>query len=128
MPVRTRRAKGYSFKQEMILLYFGCRDERTPLVARLLVFFSLVYLVSPIDLIPDFIPFAGYVDDLIIVPLLLHISFRLLPAQVREDSRMKAIRYARGVRIGLLIGALLGVLLLVGVFFAVRHLFHGWGW
>lgn len=108
-----------------MLLYFGCRDERTPWYARLPALFSLIYLISPFDLIPDFIPFAGYVDDLIIVPLLLHISFRLLPAEVKETSRLKAVRYAGRVRIVLGILVILVLLLMIGVFFAVKHLFQG---
>jgi uncharacterized membrane protein YkvA (DUF1232 family) len=117
--------RGISFKQEVILLYFGCRDPRTPWYARLPALFSLIYLISPLDLIPDFIPFAGYVDDLIIVPILLHISFRLLPPDVRETSRLKAIRYARRVRIVFAIGVVLLVLLLAGIFLAFKHLL-GW--
>ncbi|HWK07485.1 MAG TPA: YkvA family protein [Puia sp.] len=117
--------RGISFKQEVILLYFGCRDPRTPWYARLPAIFSLIYLISPLDLIPDFIPFAGYVDDLIIVPILLHISFRLLPPDVRETSRLKAIRYARRVRIVFAIGVVLLVLLLAGIFLAFKHLL-GW--
>ena len=122
MSVKGIGKRGISFKQEIILLYFGCRDPRTPLYARLPAIFSLIYLISPIDLIPDFIPFAGYVDDLIIVPLLLHFSFRMLPADVREASRLKSVRYAGRVRIILAIGVILLILLLAGIFFGIRHL------
>ena len=122
MPVKFTGKRGISFKQEIILLYFGCRDPRTPLYARLPAIFSLIYLISPIDLIPDFIPFAGYVDDLIIVPLLLHFSFRMLPADVRETSRLKSVRYAGRVRMVLAIGVILLILLLAGIFFGIRHL------
>src|SRR5258708_999292 len=125
MALRITGRRGISFKQEVILLYFGLQDPRTPLYARLPAIFSLIYLVSPLDLIPDFIPFAGYVDDLIIVPLLLHLSFRLLPPDIRESSRLKAIRYAVLVRIVLVIGVILLVLLLVGLFFAFKHLLQG---
>ena len=122
MPVKFIGKRGISFKQEIILLYFGCRDPRTPLYARLPAIFSLIYLISPIDLIPDFIPFAGYLDDLIIVPLLLHFSFRMLPADVREASRLKSIRYAGRVRMVLAIGVILLILLLAGIFLGIRHL------
>jgi uncharacterized membrane protein YkvA (DUF1232 family) len=124
MPLSPRR-RGISFKQEILLLYFGCRDERTPWYARLPALFSLIYLISPFDLIPDFIPFAGYLDDLVIVPLLLHLSFRLLPAEVKESSRLKTIRYAARARIVLVILVTLLLLLLLGVYFAVRQLFRG---
>lgn len=117
------RRRRFSFKQEVIVLYFGCRDARTPLYALLPGLFSLIYLINPFDLIPDFIPFAGYLDDLVIVPLLLHISFRLLPPAVREDSQLKAVRYARRVRIAFIILLVLLALLMTGLFLAVRHLF-----
>jgi len=73
-------------RQEVFVLYYAIRDDRTPLYSKLPAFFSLVYLLSPIDLIPDFIPLFGYLDDLIIVPLLFHISFRLLPAMDRARA------------------------------------------
>lgn len=122
MALRSVGRRGISFREEITLLYFGCRDRRTPLYARIPALFSLIYLISPLDLIPDFIPFAGYVDDLIIVPLLLHFSFRLLPAEVREASRLKAIRYAGKVRIALVILVALLILLLVGIYFGFKHL------
>jgi uncharacterized membrane protein YkvA (DUF1232 family) len=119
------KRRGISFRREIMLLYFGCRDKRTPLYARLPAIFSLIYLISPLDLIPDFIPFAGYLDDLVIVPLLLHLSFRLLPAEVKETSRLKAIRYAGRVQIVLVILLILVVLLLAGIYFAIKHLLQG---
>jgi len=116
------RRRGISFRQEIMLLYFGCRDPRTPLYARLPAIFSLIYLVSPLDLIPDFIPFAGYLDDLVIVPLLLHLSFRLLPAAVKESSRLKAVRYAVRVKVVLVILVVLLALLMVGIFYAIKKM------
>src|SRR5712664_291642 len=89
----------WSFLQEIFVLFFAIRDLRTPLYAKLTAFFALLYLVSPLDFIPDFIPVAGYLDDLVIVPLLLHISFRLLPAPVREESWIKAGKQAARIRI-----------------------------
>jgi uncharacterized membrane protein YkvA (DUF1232 family) len=125
MTIRRIGRRGWSFKEEIILLYFGSRDPRTPLYARLPAICSLIYLLSPIDLIPDFIPFAGYLDDLVIVPLLIHLSFRLLSPEVRETSRLKAIRYAGRVRIVLWMLVMLLVLLLVGIYYAFKHLL-GW--
>ena len=119
------KRRGIPFRQEVMQLYFGCRDPRTPLYARLPAIFSLIYLISPLDLIPDFIPFAGYLDDLVIVPLLLHLSFRLLPAEVKETSRIKAIRYAVRVKVALVILVVLLVSLMVWIFYAFRHLLYG---
>jgi len=110
----------WSFTQEIFVLLFAIRDLRTPLYAKLTAFLALIYLVSPLDLIPDFIPVAGYLDDLVIVPLVLHISFRLLPAAVKEDSWVKAGKHTARLRI-ILFGLLLLVIgLLAAIFFIIR--------
>ena len=109
-------------KKEILILFFGLRDNRTTLLAKLPAIFSIIYLLSPIDLIPDFIPFFGYIDDLVVVPLLLNLAIRLLPDDVREESIIKANRHHVKFR---LIGVLLiifVILLLVGMFFLIRRL------
>ena len=119
------------FKQRILVLYFGLKDARTPFYARVPAVFSLLYLLSPIDIIPDFIPVAGYIDDLIIVPLLLNLSIRLLPRQVREDCQLKAIKETRKFRIVFVILLIIILLLLVGAFFLGKKLLEeitNWGW
>lgn len=118
------RRKSFLVKGELFVLYYGVRDVRTPLYARLVAFFALAYLISPIDLIPDFIPVAGYLDDLIIVPLLLHIAFRLLPEAVKESGWIKARKHIVQLRIALAVLLLLVVGLLTGIFFLIKHLFQ----
>ena len=98
-------------------MYFAVSDRRTPLRIKFLIFFALFYLVDPIDLIPDVIPVAGYLDDLIIVPLLLHLAFRWLPPAVREDSLVKAERQAGRMRLVLIVLGFLLLGMLVGMFF-----------
>jgi uncharacterized membrane protein YkvA (DUF1232 family) len=121
---RSRISRFRLFREEVFALYFAIGDSRTPFYAKLPALFSLIYLLSPIDLIPDFIPLFGYLDDLVIVPLLLHISFRLLPAPVRETSLLKAASHARKLRIALFILVLLLLLALTGLFFLGKALFH----
>ena len=77
-------------KTETHALYFAYRDPRVPLYAKALVAFIVVHTFSPIDLIPDFIPILGYLDDLIITPLGLTLALRLIPNEVMEDARIKA--------------------------------------
>lgn len=70
-------------KKDSLTLWFAFRDARTPLWLKLLVILLAVYAFSPIDLIPDFIPVLGLLDDAIIVPLGIILLLRLLPREVR---------------------------------------------
>lgn len=81
-------------KQHTLLVYFAARDPRTPLAVRLLALLVAAYALSPIDLIPDFIPLIGYLDDLLIVPLGLALVVRLTPVEVIEAAREKAAHAA----------------------------------
>jgi len=122
MPSLYKRRRPRWFRQEVLALYFAVQDRRTPLRVKILVFVALAYLIDPVDLIPDVIPVLGYLDDLVIVPLLLHLAFRWLPAPVAAECLLKAHRQARRLR---LIGWLLGLLLigmLVAVFLLGKHM------
>lgn len=70
-------------------------DPRTPWPAKLLAAVVVAYALSPIDLIPDFIPVLGYVDDLILVPLGIWLVLRLIPDVVMADARLKAAEAGR---------------------------------
>ena len=77
-------------KRDVVTVYFAARDPRAPFFARLLAMLVAAYALSPIDLIPDFVPVLGYLDDLLIVPLGLLCVLRLMPAAVLNDARHKA--------------------------------------
>ena len=83
-----RRVK--ELQQEAYALYLACRDPRCPWYARVLAAAVVAYVLSPIDLIPDFIPVLGLLDDLILVPLGVLLVRRLVPAEVLEDCRVRA--------------------------------------
>lgn len=74
-------------KEEIVPIYFALFDKRTPLLAKVLAGLTVGYLLSPIDLIPDFIPILGLLDDLIIVPLLLSATLKLIPKNVIDDIK-----------------------------------------
>ena len=74
------------------MVWLGARDPRVPWLAKVLGAVAAGYALSPIDLIPDFIPVLGYVDDLVIVPLLLYLALRLIPPVVRQELRAEAAR------------------------------------
>lgn len=85
--IRGLKQRFGKLKQDAALLPVALLDRRTPISAKLLAAITLGYLLSPIDLIPDFIPVLGLLDDLLIVPLLLSLTFKLIPAAVLEDIR-----------------------------------------
>lgn len=77
-------------KIETYALYLAVGDPRTPRFAKLIVAIVVAYALSPIDLIPDFIPVLGYIDDLILLPLGIALAIKLLPASVLSDCRKNA--------------------------------------
>jgi uncharacterized membrane protein YkvA (DUF1232 family) len=77
-------------RTDILSIYFAARDPRTPWALRLLALAVAAYALSPIDLIPDFIPLLGYLDDLLLVPLGLWLVLRLLPPPVLADARQRA--------------------------------------
>jgi uncharacterized membrane protein YkvA (DUF1232 family) len=74
-------------KNEAVAVYLAAKDPRTPWYAKAAAICTAAYALSPIDLIPDFIPVLGYLDDLIIVPAGIVLAIRLFPAEVLKDAR-----------------------------------------
>jgi len=115
------RAKAKQLERETYALYLAYRDPRTPWHARAFSAFVVAHTVSPIDLIPDFIPIIGYLDDLIITPLGLYLALRMIPAQVMVDARQQAalasaegrIKTKAGIAIVLSVWAIGAILLLI---------------
>ncbi len=79
-----------TLKREVMTLWFACRDSRTPWYARVLMMLIVAYALSPIDLIPDFIPVLGYLDELILLPVGIYLVLKLVPAEALADARAKA--------------------------------------
>jgi len=77
-------------KAETFALYLAARDPRTPWYAKLLVAGIVAYAFSPIDLIPDFVPVLGYLDDLILIPLGIALAIKLVPHSVLAECRARA--------------------------------------
>lgn len=84
------RERAESLKNEILALSLALKDRRTPLLAKILIAISVSYALSPIDLIPDFIPVLGYVDDLILLPGLIALAIKMIPKEVLEDCRARA--------------------------------------
>ncbi|MDC7241061.1 MAG: YkvA family protein [Spirochaetales bacterium] len=84
------KARARKLKNEITAVYYAYGNARTPRGPKIVIALTLFLALSPIDLIPDFIPVLGYLDDLIIIPFLLAWSIRLIPPEVMEESRRKA--------------------------------------
>lgn len=81
------KQKAKQLKSESQVLMIAYKDKRTPGSAKILIGITVGYLLSPIDLIPDFIPVLGLLDDLVIVPALIALSIKLIPAEVLNTAR-----------------------------------------
>jgi uncharacterized membrane protein YkvA (DUF1232 family) len=84
------KEKAKQLKTEIYALYLACRDPRVPWYAKALMGLIIGYAISPIDLIPDFIPVLGLIDDLIIVPAGISIVIKMIPKDVMEECRQRA--------------------------------------
>jgi len=82
-----------ALRKDVLTLWFAGRHPGTPLAARLLALGIAAYALSPIDLIPDFIPVLGYLDEVILLPIGIHVCIRMLPADVLAECRVKAVAW-----------------------------------
>jgi uncharacterized membrane protein YkvA (DUF1232 family) len=112
LPARLKMP-GRHMKRDVYALYLAARDPATPWYVKAVLLAAVVYLVSPIDLMPDLTPVLGYVDDLAVVPMLLALAMSLVPAPVKERCRARADRASRtGTRAARLGGAFAALALL----------------
>ena len=114
-----------AIKRDVLALYLAARDPRVPWYAKAMAFATAAYALSPIDLIPDFIPVLGYLDDLIIVPAAILLTVRMIPDEVMAELRIEAEARLQN-RPGSLIGATIIVFLWIGIAFACWALWIKW--
>ncbi|MGT2843731.1 YkvA family protein [Streptococcus hongkongensis] len=77
-------------KKDLPAVFLAMKNPGTPLLAKLLALVIVAYALSPIDLIPDFIPFIGYLDDIVILPLLMYFLIKLIPEGIWSDSQKQS--------------------------------------
>lgn len=110
------------FKQDIYLLYLSVSDRRTPAVSKILLIILLAYVVSPVDLIPDFIPIIGLLDELILIPVMLSICMKLIPAELEHELRQKSVSTVQ-LSSGLpIFGVILVLLIWIAVFYGIISL------
>ena len=110
--IEKLKSRARALKNEAYAIYLAARDPRTPWYARALIFFVVAHTFSPIDLIPDFIPVLGYLDDLIITPGGIWLAVRLIPAEVLEKARATVATQGIDRRVGIM-GA--GIIVLIWI-------------
>jgi len=84
------KEKARALRRETYAVYLACRDPRVPWYGRLLAACIVGYAFSPIDLIPDFVPVLGYLDDLILIPLGIALLLKIIPSEVIAECRERA--------------------------------------
>ena len=84
------KSKAKLLKKQSLVLYFAVRDPRTPFMVKLIAGAVVAYALSPIDLIPDFIPVLGYLDEVILLPMAIAFALKLLPQDVLQEASLQA--------------------------------------
>src|SRR5215472_3725402 len=101
MTLEKWKQRARELKTEIHALFLAIKDPRVPWYAKLSAICVVAYALSPIDLIPDFIPVVGYLDDLILVPLGIGLTIRMIPLEVLSECRAKAkARTIEGTALG----------------------------
>ena len=90
MPVSSLRAWAGALRRDVVALYLAARDPRVPWYAKAVALAVAAYAASPIDLIPDFIPVLGFLDELVVLPLGIMLAVRLIPAGIMDEHRAAA--------------------------------------
>lgn len=124
--LNTWKDRARQLKAEVYALYLVYKDPRTPWYAKVFSAVVVGYAFSPIDLIPDFIPVLGYLDDLVLIPLGAYLAMKMIPPQVMEECRKQAKEViAAGKPVNKVAAAVI-VLIWVGLLVVVGILVYSW--
>ena len=84
------KLKAKQLKTDIPALFLALKDRNTPIFAKVIAGITVAYALSPIDLIPDFIPVLGYLDDILLLPFLVAVTIKLIPREILEEKRKQA--------------------------------------
>jgi len=90
MPLKLLKEKTEKLKRDLVAVYYAYKRTQVGVLPKIFIFMALAYALSPIDLIPDFIPVIGFLDDILIVPVLIYLSLRFIPEEIMLECRLKA--------------------------------------
>jgi uncharacterized membrane protein YkvA (DUF1232 family) len=117
------KEKTKSIETDIYALYKAYRDPRVPWYVKIIILFLLGYFISPIDLIPDFIPVIGYIDDILIISLTIYLIIKLIPAEVFQDCRNKAIFEPISVKSKWIVTFSIVIIWFIAIYLVLRFLF-----
>ena len=120
------RSWARTIKQDVFALYLAAVDPRVPVLAKIVAAGVAAYALSPIDLIPDFIPILGYLDDLVILPLGIMLAVKLVPADLMSEFRAAAVTHGRDPVLGKAGAAIIVSLWILSIAVAVLWLITLW--
>ncbi len=109
-------------KKETYSLFLAYKDPRTPWYAKVFTGLVVAYAFSPIDLIPDFIPVLGYLDDLILVPLGITLAIKMIPSEVLADARKQAVNPTMNKGTGIFITVVILIIWASIIFYIIAAL------
>lgn len=113
-------------KQNTYALWLASKDPRVPWLARIIIVVAVAYAISPIDLIPDFIPILGYLDDLLLLPLAIYLAIRLIPPDVWQHYQQQASQQIENPRLAIKAALVIVVLWIVAVGMLGSWLYPHW--
>ncbi len=116
------RGKGREIKSNVFLLYRGLGDPRIPFHVKILAFFIVAYIISPIDIIPDFIPILGLLDEVILVPIFLSFTVRLIPIEIRQEYEQEETGEIEDKRLSRIGSVMIAIVWLVLIGLCLRYL------
>lgn len=86
----TLKERAASLKKDIPAVFLALKAKETPILAKIVAFLIVAYALSPVDLVPDFIPVLGYLDDVLILPALVALTVKLIPKDIFEQYRQEA--------------------------------------
>lgn len=118
----------FKIRNGVFVLFFAFKDKRSPLYAKIISLLAFLYLVLPIDILPDIIFPAGLLDDMAITPALLYFAYKSIPGEVVKDARLssqKISEFAGKLKIFLIIATILAVLFFAALIYIIIRLIAG---
>ncbi|WP_111309784.1 YkvA family protein [Confluentibacter sediminis] len=121
--LKNIKEKAKKLKRELVLLHLAYGHSQTPWTAKAIIVLVIGYALSPIDLIPDFIPVLGLLDDIILLPLGIYWAIKLIPNEVIEECRERARTYSWDKKKSIVAGVIIALIWILAVYLIVNNIF-----